>query len=167
MKRLSWKYIAGLIDGEGCIDFQFHYQKRKNSTETILHIVPRMRLALTDTCNFLLEILKTNHGGNIWHSKKQTEEHPNWHNASYWQLQGRGLRPLLQNIVNHLILKKEQAKLALWWIDNAMGKNANIGNIEKMRWIARNELKAMKADPQRLNNWAVKELETLLMRQSE
>lgn len=162
MKRLSWKYIAGLIDGEGCIDFQCHVDQRNK--EKRLYVVPRLRIALAENSLFLLEILKANHGGNLWTGQQNKEVNPNWQNAYYWQVQGKKMRPILQNIVNHLLIKKEQAKFAIWWVDNMMGKQHN-GNqdLEAIRQSARDELKAMKRDPQRLSEKAVERI-SLLMR---
>jgi len=162
MKRLSWKYIAGLIDGEGCIDFQCHTYEGKDGKG--LHIVPRLRIAMTDVALYLLEMLKANFGGNIWASHRNWTN-PNWRPAYYWQLTGRGMRPLLQNIINHLILKREQAKFCIWWIDKCMGKHLDRTESEKImsiRECARNELKAMKTDPHRLSERAIQEFSELM-----
>lgn len=160
MKRLSWKYIAGLIDGEGCIDFQCHVDQRNK--EPRLYIVPRLRIAMTVIAKDLLEILRANHGGNIWEHNRKLKN-PNWTPAIYWQVQGKQLRPLLQNVVNHLFLKREQAKLCIWWIDRCMGRRWNkLNQIETVRQGARDELKAMKADPHRLSGKAIERLTKLI-----
>lgn len=160
MKRLSWKYIAGLVDGEGCIDFQCHVDQRNK--EPKLYIVPRLRIAMTIVAREILDILKTNHGGNIWEAKRNNMN-PKWTPACYWQLQGKQLRPFLQNIVNHLWIKKEQAKLCIWWIDRCMGRQFNkLNQVEFIRQCARDELKAMKADPHRLSGRAVTVLTKLI-----
>ena len=159
MKRLSWKYLAGLTDGEGCVDFQIHTKKGGR-----IYMVPRLRIAMSDNSLFVLEMIKANHGGNIWASKL-SHRNPNWQDASYWQIQGKKMRAFLQNIIKHMYIKKEQAKFALWWVDNVMGKELNNclqtveGNIIKQ--FARDELKAMKVDPQRLSEVAVKKLRAL------
>ena len=163
MKRLSWKYIAGFIDGEGCIDFQSHVDKRNKDER--LYIVPRLRIAMTEPALFILENLHTNHGGNVWLAKR-ANKNSNWSDAYYWQVQGKKMRPLLQNLIKHLILKKEQAKFCIWWIDNAMGKRPNylIPQMRELRKSAHDELQAMKRDPHRLSEVAVKRLQPLLMR---
>lgn len=162
MKRLSWRYLAGLIDGEGCIDFQFHAATVKGDKR--LYITPRLRLALTDSCRFMLDQIHANHGGNVWLSKK-SKQNPNWQDAWYWQLQGKKLRPFLQNIVKHLYIKKEQIKFSIWWIDNVMGKESVNRNSDfdgnELRQFARDELKAMKVDPQRLSEVAVNKITAL------
>ena len=164
MKRLSWKYIAGLIDGEGCIDFQMY--KSKNGYAHNMAQSPRLRVTLTESCLFLLENIHNNLGGSC-NIKKREFKNPNWQNAATWQLSGRKLRPVLQNIVNHLLIKKEQARFSIWYIDNMMGKRIDGGypGIVTARQIARDELKAMKLDPQRLSEQAVCEIDKhMLMR---
>jgi hypothetical protein len=164
MKRLSWKYIAGLIDGEGCIDFQCHVDQRNKVKR--LYIVPRLRIAMTDIAKIVLDMCQANFGGNIWEAKRN-QYNPNWRPAYYWQVQGKQLRPLLQNVVNHLIIKKEQAKLCIWWIDKCMGKQFNhLDNVEPIRQCAKDEISAMKTDPHRLSGMAIQKL-IELMRQSD
>lgn len=163
MKRLSWKYIAGLVDGEGCIDFQCHTDKRNKVQR--LYLVPRLRVAMAENASFVLKLLEENHGGKIWQDLR-SRYNPNWSNAAYWQLQGKKMRPFLQNLIKHLLIKKEQAKLAMWWIDNVMGMQPPNGHYDEklpiIRQCARDELKAMKKDPQRLSERAVLEIQRLM-----
>lgn len=160
MKRLSWKYIAGLIDGEGCIDFQCHVNQQNG--EPRLYIVPRLRIGMSLPAKDVLEQLKLDLGGNVW-IKKHTQENTNWAPHYYWQIQGKSLRPILQNIVNHLIIKREQARLCIWWIDRCMGRQFNkLDQVIPIRQCARDELKAMKLDPHRLNGEAIKKIMQLI-----
>lgn len=154
MKRLSWKYIAGLVDGEGCLDIQITNHRDYPDRP---YIRPRVRVALAEPSKFLLDILQTNHGGSVWEAKRN-EKNPVWQNAFYWALHGKQARPFLQNIVNHLYLKKEQARLLIWMIDNVMGKHVP----QEVREHLKDELKAMKRDPQRLSEMAVRKAEMLL-----
>jgi hypothetical protein len=102
-----------------------------------------------------------NLGGHWDPPRKDTKEE--WAPAYTWMLTGKThLRSALQNLRNHLILKKEQAAFALWWIDNIGGKHV----AEEVRRFGTAELKAMKKDPQRLNERAVLEI-TELMRKSD
>jgi len=141
MKRLSWKYIAGLIDGEGCIDVQISYGT---------YVRPRVRIAMADNARFILEMLHTNFGGFI--SRREREQkNPNWQNASSWELVGyHNVCPFLRNITNHLYIKKEQARLILWMEENLKGKQVS----EEVRQCVRQELTAMKRDPHRLSEKA-------------
>lgn len=157
MKRLSWKYIAGFVDGEGCLDMQF---TKDGKTGEYKYIRPRMRIGLSEPGRAVLDMLLANHGGNIY--VKNLEGHgkfnANWKAHHYWQLEGKRLRPFIQNIVNHLEIKKEQARLVIWMIDNVMGKHVPDG----VRELLKDELKAMKSDPQRLSERAVQELSKMM-----
>lgn len=138
MKHLSWKYIAGLIDGEGCIDVQTHDG----------YVRPRLRIAMAVVASDLIHLLKTNHGGYV-SVRKSTN--PNWSDALCWELCGfKQVCPLLRNIANHLTIKKEQARFCLWMETGVKGKHV----ADEARRLIQDELKAMKRDPHRLSEQA-------------
>lgn len=146
MKRLSWKYIAGLIDGEGCLDVQTTKINDK------FYIRPRIRITLADNALYVLEILKTNHGGFISH---RPSTNANWQSSSSWELVGySNVEPFLRNFFNHLIIKKEQARLLLWMEQNLKGKQVS----SKTKQCVRDNLSAMKRDPHRLSEKAQEDL---------
>ncbi|MCA9340010.1 MAG: hypothetical protein KDA17_03820 [Candidatus Saccharibacteria bacterium] len=157
MKRLSWKYIAGFVDGEGCLDMQY---VRDRKTKEYRYIRPRLRIGLSAPGKHVLEILKANHGGSIYvkNLKGHAKYNENWLSHHYWQIEGKRLRPVLQNIVNHLEIKKEQARLVIWMIDNMVGKHVPDSARERLK----SELKAMKIDPQRLSEKAAQEVIALM-----
>lgn len=154
MKRLSWKYIAGLVDGEGCIDSRLFRDKRMKHQP--LYILPRIRITLTESCVFILDMLKANHGGHH-HFRNLKRKNPDWQNAVTWSLQGRKLRPFLQNIANHLYIKKEQVLLAIWIQDHLRKQGMQFS--EEPKQCAYKEMKAMKTDPQRLSEAAIRKIE--------
>ena len=158
MKRLSWKYLAGLIDGEGCIDMQGSTDKRDGT----YYCRPRLRMTLSgEGGKNLLEMLSANFGGHF-DPTRTFEANASWQPAYLWSLTGSShLRSVLQNLRNHMILKKEQAKFAIWWIDNIGGKQVS----EEVRRFGTAELKAMKKDPQRLSEKASIQIKSM-MRQS-
>ena len=160
MKHLSWKYIAGLVDGEGCLDFQVgrsRYTRADGSNACYLYLTPRLRLALVASCRPLIDLLANQCGGNVFEDKR-TKYNPNWQDALYWQLENTRLRGTLQRIIPFLHIKREQAKFLLWLIDNMRGKTVKQHGMEKLdaaRRVAREEMKAMKRDPQRLSERAI------------
>lgn len=138
MKHLSWKYIAGLVDGEGCIDVQTHDG----------YVRPRLRIGMSAIAAHLIENLRANHGGYV---SERKSTNPNWSDSVCWELCGfRQVCPLLRNIANHLILKKEQARLCLWAETNLKGRHVT----DEERRLFQDELKAMKRDPHRLSEEA-------------
>lgn len=154
MKRLSWKYVAGLIDGEGCIDLQLIYHKDYPGQP---YIRPRLRVTMAESAKPVLDIFNTNFGGGL-NKRPRKFDNPNWQDAWEWGLTGKSIRPVLQNLVNHLIIKKEQARLLIWMIDHLMGKHVP----DRVRERLQEEMKAMKRDPHRLSEAAVIELEKML-----
>lgn len=148
MKRVSWKYLAGLIDGEGCVDVQVTKVGDK------FYVRPRLRVAMTEIASDLLETFKLNFGGHLC-KRELSAENSNWNNAISWELAGyKQACPVLRNIVNHLILKKEQARFCLWMETNLKGKHVGQEVVEKCRVV----LKLMKRDPHRLSEQAQVEI---------
>jgi len=152
MKRYSWKYIAGLVDGEGCIDAMLFRDKRYEHKP--LYIRPRVRITFAENCRFVLDVLKANHGGSL---EVRTNTNPHWQNAHTWTLNGVKMRPFLQNIAKHLEIKKEQALLAIWIQDHLRKRGMQFAELPKQ--CASQEMKAMKADPQRLSETAIRKIE--------
>jgi hypothetical protein len=138
MKRLSWKYLAGLIDGEGCIDIQVTKQ---------IYVRPRLRIAQTENCKFVLEMARNSWGG-YFHERPAKGNH----RASVsWELSGyKQSCPVLRNVINHLFVKKEQARFALWMERNLKGQQVST----EVRDAVREEFKLMKRDPHRLSEKA-------------
>lgn len=150
MKRLSWKYIAGLIDGEGTLDVQV--------TKGI-YVRPRVRINMTThTAGFLLEWLHANFGGYLYLREYKQE---NWNQSTSWELVGYGQAcTFLRNVVNHLYIKQEQARFLLYLERSVKGKPVG----QDVRELIRNELKAMKHDPHRLSEVAEAQIDALLKR---
>ena len=146
MKRLSWKYLAGLLDGEGCLDFQV--SKLKSQPHLRFYIRPRVRIALVESCRMLLEFIKNSHGGYIYTRQRNNPVHQN---ACSWELAGyKPSIPLLRNVVNHLEIKHEQAKFLIWMETHLKGKQIS----QEVVNVCREEMKLMKRDPHRLSERA-------------
>ncbi len=147
MKRLSWKYIAGLIDGEGCLDVQI--------TRGV-YVRPRIRICLANNARFILEILHANHGGFLI-SRDSTN--PKWQSSTSWELAGYSQAcPFLRNIANALEIKQQQARFLLWMEGNLKGSQVST----EVRDTVRYELSAMKRDPHRLSDLAQENILVLL-----
>ena len=139
MKRLPWKYLAGLIDGEGCIDVQV--------TKGV-YLRPRLRIGLADNALFLLEMIKNSLGG---YFTKRDSNNPKWQSSTTLDFSGyKQVCPVLRNVVNQLYLKKEQARFCLWMERELKGKHVST----EVRDAVREELKLMKRDPHRLSESA-------------
>ncbi|MFQ5937380.1 MAG: LAGLIDADG family homing endonuclease [Acidiferrobacterales bacterium] len=143
MKRIPLKYLAGLIDGEGCIDLNVTTQVTGSWT-----IRPRVRIAMAVSSRDLLCMLQQTHGGHLSHRRSKN---PAWQDSLAWEVAGyKRCCMLLRQVVNHLILKKEQAQLCLWMERNI--KNRQVST--EVRDALRDEMKLMKKDPHRLSEKA-------------
>lgn len=104
----------------------------------------------------LIHNLQANHGGHICRRESKND---NWSDSLSWEVCGfRQVCPLLRNIANHMILKKEQARLCLWAETNLKGKHVT----DEVRRLLQDELKAMKRDPHRLSEKAQEAITALL-----
>lgn len=162
----SIDYLAGFFDGEGCIDVQRVKDPRGHGK---LYVRPRVRLCLADSARFLLVSLRAQYGGHL--TPRPPSNRSQQSSTSWEMLSGEAMRRFLTPLVPLLVLKGEQAKLALWWLDNARGLQAKgpgsrMYDYTPMREAFCDELHQMKVDPQRLSERAVRRI-TALMRQSD
>ena len=149
MKRVSWKYLAGLIDGEGCIDLA------TTKVNEQFYVQPRLRIGMANSALFLLEMNQLNFGGHLTDRDSKNE---NWQDSTTWALSGyKQTCPVLRNVVNHLILKKEQARFCLWMETNLKGTRLT----QEVLDAVREELKLMKRDPHRLSEKAQERVRSL------
>ena len=147
MKRISVKYLAGLVDGEGCIDWAFIFDKKYNTK----YMRPRLRITQAVQGFDVIDLLYNNFGGNIEFRKSKNA---NWSDSKTWCVHGSKAVTVLNNIKSGLIVKKEQAKLAVSWEKHLKGLRLKPETIE----AANNQMKLMKNDPHRLSEKAVKEI---------
>lgn len=90
-------YVAGLVDGEGCIQV---YSSRKRYC---------LSLIVGNTDKRMVESLQGNYGGCIVKIKMHSQKHRQaWH----WILQGDAVADLLKKLLPSMIIKKPQAELA-------------------------------------------------------
>ena len=163
MKRLSWKYVAGLIDGEGCVAVGFrvkvvHGTQGQHGGEERKTIYPQIGLevTLTESCKHVLDMLQNNYGGKLYCSGEQ--KNSNWKPTWSWRLYDRTqCRALFQNIKNHLLIKRAQAEFAIWCFDNVRGNvTTEVADCLKC------EFKQLKADPHRLSEKAALKVSALM-----
>ena len=150
MKRLSWKYIAGLVDGEGCIDVVVN--KRSDS----YYVQPRVRITMCVVAEELMDIICNNFKGTREYRKVTN---PNWNDSITWNASGYNRAcTFLRNIKNHVIVKREQTKLALWMESNIKGQALSAEAVK----VVKDEMKRLKRDPHRLSEQAQKAILAVL-----
>jgi hypothetical protein len=88
-------YVAGLLDGEGCVRIDISTRREYN-----------LCISITNTHRGVVEWLHSTLGGNIWNHAAGTPRHkPTWR----WGLTKRRGLGLLQQLLPHLIIKREHA----------------------------------------------------------
>lgn len=106
MKDTIKAYIAGLIDGEGCIAIT--KRKIKRLETDYWYYEPQVIICNTD--KRMIDFLVDYYSGYIVTGKKQKDHHKERY---YWKMTGDNMRQLLRNVSPYLILKKKQASLIL------------------------------------------------------
>lgn len=103
MQEKDLAYIAGFIDGEGCIRIGVS----KNSRN------PSLQVNASNSVIAPLEFIQTLFGGSIY-----VWEHTNikWKTSYRWAIYGRQGAIVLKSILPYLIIKKRQALLGIEYV---------------------------------------------------
>jgi hypothetical protein len=120
MTKETFAYVAGLIDGEGCIDI--HYNKPSKTSPYGQYFV---RIGIHMTNKEALEWLKVRWGGSITTRRSQYHRHPNWKQGYDWKLTSSAAIDLLRDIEPYMIIKKAEALIALKFRFGKMGTRLN------------------------------------------
>jgi hypothetical protein len=116
--KTKWSYLAGLIDGEGCISIAHRIQEgekltriHKTRANTNPYKMFSLRICITNTYVPLMKWLIANFGG-VYYQKREASEK---HKASYeWRPKGRAnVEKMLLGILPYMVIKKEQTQIAL------------------------------------------------------
>lgn len=99
-------YVAGLMDGEGCI-WIAKRMKKKSGSVTYSTVVT---VGMTRKAFPVLNMLSREFGGTVTLSRKATEK---WEEARAWTLSGLRTKEFLRRMEPLLQLKAEQARLGL------------------------------------------------------
>lgn len=153
-------YLAGFFDGEGCIDIQRERGNIKKRGYVCAH--PRVRIAQVAASRYVLDEICKMYGGAVYY---RTHKSPTQRDSvSFEGLQGKNLIRFMEDILPHLVVKREQVSLALWWMQNmAHKKRAQHPGIDKARLFFAEEMSAMKHDPQRLSERAIQVISELML----
>lgn len=93
-------YVAGLIDGEGCI----HVEKTRGTYRA------RLTIGMTEVALHLLQELKGEWGGTLYQLRPATDR---WAAAWTWYASGPIAKAILLEVRPYLRLKAEQADLVI------------------------------------------------------
>lgn len=101
MNPMTHAYAAGLIDGEGCVLIQ------ESHGQTYHHLVT---VGMTEKTLAVLGWMESRYGGKTKRARAATDK---WDAAYSWTVAGDAATNLLEAVSPHLVLKSEQARVAL------------------------------------------------------
>jgi len=104
--KAKYAYLAGIIDGEGCLTIGAGRKGKVTNYNSIIMIA--------STNEKLIQWLQTNFGGNYYKAGRVSEK---WKQAYIWRfLKKKDIEQLLLAVLPYLIIKREQAILLLEFV---------------------------------------------------
>lgn len=107
ISKLTIQYVAGLFDGEGCVNI---YQTKKYVDNRIGY---ELTIAIFNSHKEVIELLQENFGGCVQKRERGLGRNENWKIGYSWKLSCNQAKNLLEKLLPFLIIKKEQAKIAV------------------------------------------------------
>lgn len=104
----DWARLAAFIDGEGCINV--HRQVSYRGGKKTHHIGHTLLVRITNTDPRLMEWLKNTFGGIVCRQKDRGCQR---HVCFNWQPSRADTERILRNILDLLVLKRQQAEIGL------------------------------------------------------
>ena len=114
-------YVAGIIDGEGWIEFRRKPMKRNNRPGKPTHNVLIIRMEVPQVDGRLIDyLMETTAEGT--RDLKKFPKHPTFKTQHRWRACHHGVYRLLKQIYPFLIVKREKAKLIIDHYDKKFSK---------------------------------------------
>ena len=114
-------YVAGIIDGEGSIEYVQRNVIRHDRPGKPVHKVWNIRLEVPQVDGRLIDyLMETTAEGT--RDMKRFPNHDKWQDQHRWRCAHRGVYRVLKQINKYLIVKKEKAKLVVDHYDKIFSK---------------------------------------------
>ena len=114
-------YIAGIIDGEGCIEFKWANRIRRDrkGTPTYRTLIVRLEVPQVDKrlIDWLMEITKEG-----TRDIKRYPKNPTYHDQHRWRVGYHGVYRVLKQVYSYLVIKQQKAKLVIDHYDKKLSK---------------------------------------------
>lgn len=113
-------YMAGIIDGEGCVTIRkVYYQPREYNLKYPMY---NIICNVANTDKRLLYWIKKNYDGNIY---KYVHKNKRYKDAYHWQVARRKAYIILRKIYPYLVVEKKRAEICMRFQEGALdiGKN--------------------------------------------
>ena len=114
-------YVAGIIDGEGWVEFSYRNRLRKDrkGTPTYRTLIVRMEVPQVDG-RLIDYLMETTAEGN--RDIKRYPKHPTYKDQHRWRLSHHAVYRVLKQIYPYLIVKREKAQLVIKHYDKKFFK---------------------------------------------
>ena len=123
-------YVAGIIDGEGWVEFKWANRIRRNrkGTPTYRTLLVRLEVPQVDKrlIDWLMEI--TQEGSR---DIKRYPTHPTWHDQHRWRVGYHGVYRVIKQVYPYLVMKRQKAKLIIDHYDKKFSKTFGKGGFGK------------------------------------
>jgi len=114
-------YVAGIIDGEGWLEFKRKPMRRNTRPGKPVHNVLIIRMEVPQVDGRLIDyLMETTAEGN--RDLKKFPNHPTYQTQHRWRVSHHGCYRILKQIYKHLIVKREKAKLIIDHYDKKFKK---------------------------------------------
>ena len=114
-------YVAGIIDGEGSIEYVQRNRTRHDRPGKPVHKVWNIRLEVPQVDGRLIDyLIETTAEGT--RDMKRFPNNDKWQDQHRWRVAHRGVYRVLKQIDKYLIVKKEKAKLVVDHYDKIFSK---------------------------------------------
>ena len=114
-------YVAGIIDGEGWVEFRRVNRTRNTrpGKPTYLTLIIRMEVPQVDG-RLIDYLMETTAEGN--RDMKYFPKNPNAKDQHRWRVSHHGVYRILKQVYKYLIVKREKAKLVIDYYDKKFAK---------------------------------------------
>ena len=114
-------YVAGIVDGEGSIEYVQRQVVRHDRPGKPVHKVWNIRLEVPQVDGRLIDyLMETTAEGT--RDMKRFPNNDKWQDQHRWRVAHRGVYRVLKQIDKYLIVKKEKAKLVIDHYDKIFSK---------------------------------------------
>ena len=114
-------YVAGIIDGEGSIEYVQRNVIRHNRPGKPVHKVWNIRMEVPQVDGRLIDYLMETTGEGVRDMKRYPKQ-DSWQDQHRWRVGYRGVYRVLKQVDKYLIVKREKAKLVTDHYDKIFSK---------------------------------------------
>ena len=130
MSPVERAYVAGIIDGEGWVEYRYVQRKRNTRPGKPIYRTLIVRMEVPQVDGRLIDyLMATTAEGN--RDMKYFPKNPKAQDQHRWRLSHQGVYRVLKQVYKHLIVKREKAKLVIDHYDKKFSKTFGKGGFGK------------------------------------